>query len=33
MIKLHQFATAFGLPNTSPFCVKLENYLRMTGLP
>jgi len=33
MIKLHQFAPAFGLPNASPFCMKLENYLRMTGLP
>lgn len=33
MIKLHQFAPAFGLPNASPFCMKLENYLRMAGLP
>ncbi|MFN8724059.1 MAG: hypothetical protein ACK5XB_00785 [Rhodospirillales bacterium] len=29
MIKQHQFAQAFGLPNSSPFCVKLKNYLRM----
>lgn len=33
MIKLHQFAPAFGLPNASPFCMKLESYLRMAGLP
>ena len=32
MIKLHQFAPAFGLPNASPFCMKMENYLRMAGL-
>ncbi len=33
MIKLYQFAPAFGLPNMSPFCMKVETYLRMTGLP
>ncbi len=33
MIKLYQFDPAFGLPNASPFCMKLENYLRMAGLP
>lgn len=33
MIKLFQFAPAFGLPNASPFCMKMETYLRMTGLP
>jgi uncharacterized cupin superfamily protein/glutathione S-transferase len=33
MIKLYQFAPAFGLPNPSPFCMTLENYLRMAGLP
>lgn len=33
MIKLFQFAPAFGLPNASPFCMKLETYLRMVGLP
>ena len=32
MIVLHQFAPAFGLPNASPFCMKLETYLRMAGL-
>lgn len=33
MIKLFQFAPAFGLPNASPFCMKLETYLRMAELP
>ena len=33
MIKLYQFAPAFGLPNASPFCMKLETYLRMAALP
>ena len=33
MIKLHQFAPAFGLPNASPFCMKAETWLRMAGLP
>ena len=33
MIKLYQFSPAFGLPNPSSFCLKLETYLRMTGLP
>ena len=33
MITLYQFAPAFGLPNASPFCMKLETYLRMAGLP
>lgn len=33
MITLYQFAPAFGLPNGSPFCFKVENYLRMTGEP
>ncbi len=32
-IKLYQFAPAFGLPNTSSFCLKLETYLRMVDLP
>jgi glutathione S-transferase len=30
MITLYQFGTAWGLPNPSPFCFKVENYLRMT---
>jgi glutathione S-transferase len=33
MIRLFQFAPAFGLPNASPFCMKLETYLRMASLP
>ena len=33
MIRLHQFAPAFGLLNPSPFCMKLEVYLRLAGLP
>jgi glutathione S-transferase len=33
MIKLYQYAPAFGLPNASPFCMKVETYLRMAGLP
>lgn len=32
VIKLHQFPPAYGLPNASPFCMKLETYLRMAGL-
>jgi len=33
MIKLHQYPPMFGIPNPSPFCMKLETWLRMTGLP
>ncbi|HMJ48988.1 MAG TPA: Tom37 metaxin N-terminal-like domain-containing protein, partial [Burkholderiales bacterium] len=33
MITLYQFQPAFGLPNASPFCMKVENYLRMARLP
>ena len=33
MIKLYQFAPAFGLPNISSFCLKLETYLRMVKIP
>jgi glutathione S-transferase len=33
MITLFQFAPSFGLPNASPFCMKLETYLRMVELP
>ncbi len=32
MITLYQFPPALGLPNASPFCLKLELYLRMAGL-
>lgn len=30
---LHQAIGAWGLPSLSPFCLKLETYLRMVGLP
>lgn len=33
MITLHQFPPGFGLPNASPFCMKVETYLRLAGLP
>lgn len=33
VIRLFQFPPAFGLPNASPFCMKVEMYLRMTWLP
>lgn len=33
MIKVFQFAPSFGLPNASPFCMKLETWLRMAGIP
>ena len=31
-IALYQFPAAFGLPNASPFCMKVETYLRMAGI-
>lgn len=33
MLKLYQFDPALGLPNASPFCMKLETYLRMAKVP
>lgn len=33
MIRLYQFPPALGLPNASPFCLKLETWLRMAGVP
>jgi glutathione S-transferase len=33
VIKLHKFKPHWGLPDPSPFCVKVETYLRMVGLP
>jgi glutathione S-transferase len=32
MIKLIQFPRMFGLPNPSPFCIKVEVLLKMAGL-
>lgn len=32
-ITLYQFSPAWGLPNPSPFCMKLEGYLKLGGLP
>ncbi len=31
-ITLFQFPRMFGIPNISPFCCKLETWLRMTGI-
>ena len=33
MITLNQFARVWGIPNPSPFCTKVETYLRMAGIP
>ena len=33
MIKLYKFKACWGLPDPSPFCVKVETYLRMVALP
>lgn len=33
LITLNQFPPTYGLPNASPFCMKVENYLRLAGLP
>ncbi len=33
MITLHQFAPVWDIPNLSPFCAKVETYLRMAGVP
>jgi glutathione S-transferase len=33
MIKLFQFPSFWNLPNVSPFCLKVETYLRMAKLP
>ncbi len=30
---VHQLPPAWGLPSISPFCLKLELYLRITGIP
>ena len=33
MITLFQFYRLWGLPNASPFCMKVETYLRMAHIP
>lgn len=33
VIKLYQFPTAHGIENLSPFCMKVEVFLRLAGLP
>ena len=33
MIIMHKFIPAWGISDLSPFCVKLETYLRMANLP
>jgi glutathione S-transferase len=33
MVVLHKFIPAWGLPDLSPFCIKLETYLRMAKVP
>ncbi len=33
MIKLFQYPTDWGLPNISPFCMKMETYLRLAQIP
>lgn len=33
MIELYQFPAQWNIPNPSPFCLKVETYLRMMGLP
>jgi len=33
VIKLFQYPPALGLPNASPFCLKVETLLKMAGIP
>jgi glutathione S-transferase len=33
MIRLYQFARVWGTPNLSPFCCKVETYLRIAEIP
>ncbi len=32
-IKLHKFGEFWGIPDPSPFCLKVENFLKETGIP
>ena len=32
-IKLFQFPRQFAIPNVSPFCCKMETWLRIAGIP
>jgi len=32
MLELYQYPRAFGLPNASPFCMKVESFLRMNDI-
>ncbi len=32
MVKLHKFKGAWGMPDVSPFCIKVETYLRLVGV-
>ncbi len=32
MLELHQFRKQFDLPNPSPFCIKVEAFLRLAGI-
>jgi glutathione S-transferase len=33
MVKLYHFKRVWGVPDLSPFCVKVETYLRMADIP
>ena len=33
MIELHQYPGCWGLPSSSPFCIKVETYLRIAQIP
>lgn len=33
MVTLYKFKGAWGMPDISPFCIKVETYLRLVGVP